>query len=446
MYEKLSSFNEAYDEFELEHNRPPSIKELSKITGETEQTVYSLMNHRKSIISMDAPVGDEEDTEFINFIPDDTNIIESYEKKELKNELLILFKEANLKQREIDVLKLRFGLDNGKSRTLEEVGKIFGVTRERIRQIEASGLRKLGHVKKSKGLAIYTNNPTSSEEIIDENIKEYYKKRRQNKKPRIEPEIKTVQTKESEVVKQDSEKSDKSIEKINNNKEEIKMKKLPTIFEYLSNYSNSKEHILEGINQLDDDEKNLVYKRYGGDLDNPKRMKLTSAEKTRFYQVIIPKLKKYLTTGYMKKTRKYNKKANNNLSELDNYQNQEEPQIDIKQENTTLQQLDTQKNEVLKSQELKVSTNELIEFFNSPFFINLQNQLGKKDALLIALVMKYPIEFIADFMNLEENKVRKMTQKALSRYKAIINLRIDSFIEQLDPKETENDKRQYKKK
>ena len=224
------------------------------------------------------------------------------------------------------------------------------------------------------------------------------------------------------------------------------MKKLPTIFEYLSNYSNSKEHILEGINQLDDDEKNLVYKRYGGDLDNPKRMKLTSAEKTRFYQVIIPKLKKYLTTGHMKKTRKYTKKANNNLSELDNYQNQEEPQIDIKQENTTFQQLDTQKNEVLKSQELKVSTNELIEFFNSPFFINLQNQLGKKEALLIALVMKYPISFISEFMNLEEKQVISQAKTALLRYKTIINVKLDCFIDQLDNNETDNYKGQYKKK
>lgn len=101
-------------------------------------------------VSLETPIGEEEDSHLGDFIPDDDAPAPA------EAASLILLKEqlndvlATLTDREAKVLKLRFGLEDGRSRTLEEVGKEFDVTRERIRQIEAKALRKLRHPSRSK--------------------------------------------------------------------------------------------------------------------------------------------------------------------------------------------------------------------------------------------------------------------------------------------------------
>lgn len=106
-------------------------------------------------ISIDTPIGEEEDSHLGDFIPDDDAPApaESAAFTLLKEQLVDVLK--TLTPREEKVLKLRFGLDDGRARTLEEVGKVFNVTRERIRQIEAKALRKLRHPSRSKKLKDY---------------------------------------------------------------------------------------------------------------------------------------------------------------------------------------------------------------------------------------------------------------------------------------------------
>ena len=101
-------------------------------------------------VSLETPIGEEEDSHLGDFIPDDdapapAEAASHTLLKEQLNEVL-----ATLTDREAKVLKLRFGLEDGKARTLEEVGQRFDVTRERIRQIEAKALRKLRHPSRSK--------------------------------------------------------------------------------------------------------------------------------------------------------------------------------------------------------------------------------------------------------------------------------------------------------
>ena len=107
-------------------------------------------------VSLETPIGEEEDSHLGDFI-EDKSALRPDEAAETTNLVeMVRGLIASLSQREARVLKLRFGLDDGRSRTLEEVGAEFNVTRERIRQIEAKALRKLRHPSRSKKLKVFT--------------------------------------------------------------------------------------------------------------------------------------------------------------------------------------------------------------------------------------------------------------------------------------------------
>ena len=135
-----------------ELGREPTSQELADKLGMSVQKVEEILKTSRDPVSLDTPIGEEEDSQLGDFIPDDTSIslIDSVSRTMLKKELDEAMKSLN--DRERDVLKLRFGLQDGRPRTLEEVGKEFNVTRERIRQIEAKALRKLRNPIHSKYL------------------------------------------------------------------------------------------------------------------------------------------------------------------------------------------------------------------------------------------------------------------------------------------------------
>jgi RNA polymerase primary sigma factor len=106
-------------------------------------------------MSLETPVGDEENSALVDFIPDESvaSPVEEANRELLREQMQDIL--ASLSDRERAVLALRFGLEDGESHTLEEVGQRFGVTRERIRQIEAKALRKLRHPTRSRKLRDY---------------------------------------------------------------------------------------------------------------------------------------------------------------------------------------------------------------------------------------------------------------------------------------------------
>ena len=138
-----------------ELGREPTAEELAQEMQMPEEKVREIMKIAQEPVSLETPIGEEEDSHLGDFIPDDDipAPAEAAAFTLLKEQLMEVL--DTLTEREEKVLRLRFGLDDGRARTLEEVGKEFNVTRERIRQIEAKALRKLRHPSRSKKLKDY---------------------------------------------------------------------------------------------------------------------------------------------------------------------------------------------------------------------------------------------------------------------------------------------------
>jgi len=140
---------------ELGHD--PSPEEIAKEMGMPVDKVREILKIAQEPVSLETPIGEEEDSHLGDFIPDEdaSEPAEAASFTLLKEQLVEVL--GTLTPREEKVLKLRFGLEDGRTRTLEEVGKEFNVTRERIRQIEAKALRKLRHPSRSKKLKDFLN-------------------------------------------------------------------------------------------------------------------------------------------------------------------------------------------------------------------------------------------------------------------------------------------------
>ena len=138
-----------------ELGREPTPAEIGKEMGFSEEKVREIQKIAQDPVSLETPIGEEEDSHLGDFIEDDNAPApsEAASYALLKEQLMEVLN--TLTEREEKVLRLRFGLDDGRARTLEEVGKEFNVTRERIRQIEAKALRKLRHPSRSKKLKDY---------------------------------------------------------------------------------------------------------------------------------------------------------------------------------------------------------------------------------------------------------------------------------------------------
>ena len=152
MVETINKLARVQRQLTQELNREPTEEELAKKLNISVEKVREVYKISQDPVSLETPIGEEDDSHLGDFVPDERTMSpEDYATAEmLKEELASVLK--TLTEREEKVLRLRFGLDDGQCRTLEEVGQIFGVTRERIRQIEAKALRKLRHPSRSRKL------------------------------------------------------------------------------------------------------------------------------------------------------------------------------------------------------------------------------------------------------------------------------------------------------
>ena len=155
MVETINKLNRVQRQLLQEYGREPYPEEIAKEMHMSLERVREIQKIAQEPVSLETPIGEEEDSHLGDFIQDDHIPVP------VEQATATLLKEQidevldTLTDRERNVLRLRFGLDDGRSRTLEEVGKEFKVTRERIRQIEAKALRKLRHPSRSKKLRDY---------------------------------------------------------------------------------------------------------------------------------------------------------------------------------------------------------------------------------------------------------------------------------------------------
>jgi len=155
MVETINKLKKTTRKLAQDLGRKPAEEEIAEAMEISVSKLRDIVKVAQEPISLETPIGKEEDSRLGDFIEDrDAETPASSVTQDLLREDIIEVM-AGLSPRERDVLRLRFGLDDGRQRTLEEVGQLFGVTRERIRQIEAKALRKLRHPNRSRRLREY---------------------------------------------------------------------------------------------------------------------------------------------------------------------------------------------------------------------------------------------------------------------------------------------------
>ncbi|ACC97872.1 RNA polymerase, sigma 70 subunit, RpoD family [Elusimicrobium minutum Pei191] len=157
MKELVSKLTKVTNKFRQEHGREPSLEDYSKSLRLSMEKVKGVLKIMQDPISLSTPVGEDEDSNLEDFIEDKaganpTVTASDFLRKQEVSEVL-----NTLSEREAKIIRLRFGIDSGYPRTLEEVGKMFNVTRERVRQIEAKAIRKLRHPSRTKMLKDYSD-------------------------------------------------------------------------------------------------------------------------------------------------------------------------------------------------------------------------------------------------------------------------------------------------
>ena len=157
MVETISKYAQMRRQLIQELGRDPMAEEVAAEMGLDVDKVRQIQKISQEVLSIEQPVGDEEDSTLSDFIPDEKNVtpVQGAAQaliKDLIGEIIV-----DLTEREREILKMRFGLEDGVTHTLEEVGKVFGVTRERIRQIEAKALEKIREHGKTKALEGFEN-------------------------------------------------------------------------------------------------------------------------------------------------------------------------------------------------------------------------------------------------------------------------------------------------
>lgn len=399
LYEKVKKYELLKKELSLKFNREPTFEELSKKMRVSIDTIYKYERLEHDTISLNMIVGDE-DSELEDFISLSKESIDNqFIEENLKDVIENLLKNSHLTTKEIDILKLRFGIGTNDPKTLEEAGKIYGVSRERIRQIQEKALKKIRRSYNVKELAIYMDNPKEAQKNIDRYRLKYQQQTLQN--------IKLKDRKESELKMEMQEKT--------------KRKSKDNLYEYFSDYS--KPEVSKVISRLDEDELELLHKRYGDNLLEPVKNDIDADEKKVIISNIIPRIQRMLE-GKKVRRRKNNQKAQSTIVE-------EKTEETVQPQNS------------LNKEDYK----QILGIFHNPEFLEMTKKKTLDECLIMSLKLGYfqekcfSTDAIADFLDVDKEYVINVTKQGLTSYKEKLNQMIDEAI----IKETSDNKQPYVK-
>ena len=312
MYAKINKYNFMCRKLQRMLQREPTNEEVAEALNMTTQELEKIITYSLDTISINNIVGDEE-TELAAFIPSpDEPLEEQCEKAYLSTEIKEVFSKCNLKDRELQVLLLRYGFLGGAPKTLEEIGQMFNLTRERIRQIENKGLKKIRQNQEVLRLLKYTNDPTEASKNLGTMIVFYQDNKSNNKSIQKNSAIEEIQ--KINATKQRNNEQQLSactpLHKAQPPKELNESHTIPqtprkamfTIFDTFQNLGYTKEEVLSIIEELPPQDKKRIQLRNGLDLDNPMIPEnLSQIHILSYITTTIPNIKKLLKSKYGKR-------------------------------------------------------------------------------------------------------------------------------------------------
>lgn len=340
MHSKIKKYIQARNELQRRLNREPKPEEIAETLNISIKELEEIVYYSQDTLSINTLVDEGEDTEIEHFIPspDDTPE-EAYIKIDLPEEIRKVLERCNLTEREMQVILFRNGFFDGEPKTLEEVGRIFGVTRERIRQIENKALKKVRRNPNVKRLIDYTDNAGEAKRNLDV-MRNYYNENLQSVKSlqkrggTIEA-TKSMEQSQNQLEQQFNEGAVLTQEQLDllfqhesiPVVEKHEHKELPqthkqnkkamfTIFDTFKNLGYTKEEVLSVLPELPKFDKKRIKLRNGEDLDNPViSASITDKDRTLYITTTLPKIEKLLKSKYGKRNKNTsNKRENKNIS------------------------------------------------------------------------------------------------------------------------------------
>lgn len=391
VYEKVQLYKKVFRNLELKLNREPTINEIADEMELSVSEVSDLQQLQIDVVSINAIIEDEKRTELEDFIVSTDESPEDIATKEnMKHDINNLLISCNLKPRERDILILRYGLDGKEPMTLVEIGKIYNLTRERVRQIESNALKKIRKSNFVKRLVDYTESPTKS--LL--NIEMY-----------------------RQIYKEDGNSNRAFLRRFGDKIEDYEVVgKLPSIYQLFGGYS--KEQIDVMLTKLTEEERKLITLRYGDDLEKPKATKLSKEESRKYYGVLVPKMKRLLSNpDKVRKTRRENLKHEKNKIEGSN--------ISVSEKNSTDISVEQSKRDIPASFDKKIDIDNiqdhdsLLAYMKKSLLDDMMKNLTTKELIIIQLFLGYidgkyfTIDYISEFLKIDRIEVLNTIKKAL---------------------------------
>lgn len=275
-FESINNLKRVRAKFLSLHGREPTTSEIANILNISEDKVNELISHMNDVLSLNAPVaGDEDANEMEYFVADSKiDIAEEVVNGLLNEEIKELFDKSSLTEKEKKVLMYRYGFIDGKIYTLNDVGKILGVTRERIRQIENLALKKLRMAKGIRQKAVYMDNEQKALENLDEALRHKYDKNNSDY-------LKSNVTDKNKVFEGSSKKV---------MKKKMKQNYGDNLYKYLKLKESDEAIVIECLKIFKEEDIALIIRKYGNHFSGNYKVDFSNVERERLYGVILPKL------------------------------------------------------------------------------------------------------------------------------------------------------------